>query len=182
MPSFTTNYKGRGNVLINDIDIIDPTKTRYQNIKYTPNLHIKVIWDTGATNSVITHNLIEKLLLEPTGQKIINHGGGQSTRNTYLVDIALPNKVIIQDVTVTEGSISSGIDALIGMDIIGLGDFAVSNFEGKTSFTYRIPSKEKFDFVKAAKTPKTSIKYDRNKSCPCGSGKKYKHCTCAQYH
>ena len=28
-------------------------------------------------------------------------------------------------------------DVLIGMDIIGLGDFAVSNYRGKTTFTFR---------------------------------------------
>lgn len=31
-------------------------------------------------------------------------------------------------------------DIIIGMDIISKGDFAVSNLNGKTSFSFRIPS------------------------------------------
>jgi len=34
------------------------------------------------------------------------------------------------------------------MDVIGMGDFAVSNFNGKTSFTFRIPSVAEADFLK----------------------------------
>ena len=37
---------------------------------------------------------------------------------------------------------------LIGMDIINRGDFAVSNRDGATTFSFRIPSIESFDFVK----------------------------------
>jgi hypothetical protein len=33
------------------------------------------------------------------------------------------------------------------MDIIGQGDFAVSNYGGKTVFTFRVPSKQMIDFV-----------------------------------
>ena len=40
-----------------------------------------------------------------------------------------------------------GIDVLIGMDIINRGDFAVSNRNGATSFSFRIPSVEDFDFA-----------------------------------
>lgn len=37
---------------------------------------------------------------------------------------------------------------LVGMDIIGHGDFAVTNHNGKTIFTYRCPSTNQIDFVK----------------------------------
>ena len=60
-------------------------------------------------------------------------------------------------------------DVLIGMDIINLGDFAVSNVEGSTCFTFRMPSLEEFDFVGVPRV-------GRNEPCPCGSGKKYKKC------
>ena len=38
-------------------------------------------------------------------------------------------------------------DVLIGMDIIGSGDFAVTNSENKTVMTYRIPSVSRIDFT-----------------------------------
>jgi len=36
---------------------------------------------------------------------------------------------------------------LIGMDIIGLGDFAVTNTNDKTTFSFRIPSVQEIDFI-----------------------------------
>jgi len=80
-------------------------------------------------------------------------------------------------VRVTEGKLS-GADALIGMDIIGRGDFAISNFEGKTAFTYRTPSVAKTDYVEAMNKakPAPGVKVGRNDPCPCGSGKKSKKC------
>ena len=43
---------------------------------------------------------------------------------------------------------SQGLDLLVGMDVIQLGDFAVSNLNNETSFTFRIPSEEKADYTK----------------------------------
>jgi len=83
---------------------------------------------------------------------------------------------------VTEGIVVGDAEALIGMDIIGKGDFAVTNKDGKTTFTFRIPSIECIDFVKQrppGAIPQTigpTPKVGRNDPCPCGSGKKYKKC------
>jgi uncharacterized protein YecA (UPF0149 family) len=62
---------------------------------------------------------------------------------------------------------------LVGMDIIGQGDFAVSNYGGKTVFCFRVPSVGMSDFPKMKiPEPKGGV-YE---PCPCGSGKKYKFC------
>ena len=42
---------------------------------------------------------------------------------------------------------AAGIGVLIGMDIITSGDFSVSNYNGKTVFTFRTPSQERIDYV-----------------------------------
>ena len=39
-------------------------------------------------------------------------------------------------------------DVVIGMDIIGLGDFACCLVDGHTQFSFRVKSKEVFDFTK----------------------------------
>jgi len=39
-------------------------------------------------------------------------------------------------------------DVVIGMDVIGKGDLAVTNLNDKTTFTFRIPSEEEIDFSK----------------------------------
>ena len=106
------------------------------------------LWDTGANTTSIGLNVAEQLGLQPSGQSEMSHAGGTSLVNTFLIDLILPNKVKITQVGVTESKLSHGIDLLIGMDIITFGDFAVTNFNNKTCFFFRMPSKEKIDFVK----------------------------------
>jgi hypothetical protein len=48
---------------------------------------------------------------------------------------------------VLEG-IPNGCDMLIGMDVINLGDFAVTNYNGRTMFSFRMPSADRIDFVR----------------------------------
>lgn len=42
---------------------------------------------------------------------------------------------------------TQNVEVIIGMDIINRGDFAVSNRNGATTFSFRIPSVESFDFA-----------------------------------
>ena len=110
------------------------------------------IWDTGATNSVITQAVVDSCGLVPTGVAEVNHAGGSSQVATYLVNIALPNSVSYPGVRVSIGAVVGG-DILIGMDIIGTGDFTVTNFNGTTTFSFRHPSIEHIDFVRESKKP-----------------------------
>jgi len=66
-----------------------------------------------------------------------------------------------------------GIDALIGMDILGMGDFSVTHHNGNTTFSFCCPSRKEIDFTAEVKD---MYKVGRNEACPCGSGKKYKKC------
>ena len=56
-------------------------------------------------------------------------------------------KLIIE---VMSEELTGGFEVLIGMDIIGAGDFAVTNSNGKTVMSYRYPSIERIDFVEMA--------------------------------
>lgn len=108
---------------------------------------LRAIWDTGATNTCISQNAATQIGLVATGQVQVAHAGGINGRaNTYLVNIGLPNRVGFPSVRVTECQLT-GADMLIGMDIIGAGDFAVTNKDGKTVMTYRFPSSKLIDFV-----------------------------------
>lgn len=62
---------------------------------------------------------------------VVHHAGGKGSANTYLVNILLPNRVEMYQVKVAEGEIIGSADALIGMDIISKGDFAVTNFNSE---------------------------------------------------
>ncbi len=57
----------------------------------------------------------------------------------------------IENVMIASGKLGQGMDILIGMDIITLGDFAITNYNNKTVFSFRFPSSEVIDFVKSEK-------------------------------
>ena len=136
-------------------------------------------WDTGATNSSITHDVVKQLSLIPIGYVNNLTPSGNAYQKSYLLNITLPNHLNVTDVRVSESEIGAqGIGILLGMDIIRHGDFSISNYDGHTVFTFRYPSVACTDYVKLRNTS-YPIKKDKimpNDLCPCGSGKKYKRC------
>ena len=118
-------------------------------VKYNGNAaRIIALWDTGATNTCISDELVSKLSLKYTGEVEIHCPAGSSMQKTYLIDLILPNDVEVNKLMVIDSDIGKqDIDMLIGMDIICRGDFAVSNYDNKTAFTFRIPSEKKIDYV-----------------------------------
>lgn len=172
--SFTTLYNGVANVLKNNV-AITPHIESSLDVKQTP---LVAVWDTGATNSVISKLLAEKLELVAVSKQKITTAQGTYISCMYYIDLYLPNKVKIERLLVSEGTMQ-GFDILIGMDVIGKGDFAVTNFNGKTVFTYRYPSCCTLDFTQNSYIKphqNTEVHVGRNDPCPCGSGKKYKLC------
>ena len=156
--AFTTKYAGRVRVLKTKVGICLPVA--YEEVKANADIvkQYVAIWDTGATNSVITKRVVDDLNLKPISLIETHHAGGTSMANVYLVNIALPNGVMAGQVRVTEANLtdSPGLSdseqsrVLVGMDIIGAGDLAVTNFEEKTIMSFRQPSVEVIDFVPSA--------------------------------
>ena len=174
--AFTVSYNGRSNVLGSKVSLSEAFDLPRPPANAPK--EFLAIWDTGATNSVITENVIVQCQLKPTGIAVVQTAQGSHRTETYLVGIFLPNFVGFSSVRVSKGTLPSAHDVLIGMDIIGSGDFAVTNKDGKTVFSFREPSIGGIDFVKNPqyRTPASSAKVGRNVPCPCGSGKKYKNC------
>ncbi len=184
--SFTVNYKGLVNVLKSDALIsraFNPAATA------NPPLLRKfiAIWDTGASGTVITQKVIDECKLKPIGMANVITAKGKMTTQVYLVNIVMPNEVGVYNLRATRGNTGKDADILIGMDIIGRGDFAVTGKDGKTTFSFRMPSCDCIDFNKEDKTaivqkietvpkPIVANKVGRNDPCPCGSGKKFKKC------
>ena len=175
--AFTYSHNVIAGVLVSDAIIypaFDPTKTPTPPKGTT----YKAIWDTGATNSVITKQVVTDCKLKPTGVGQVRTAGGTISCNTYLVNIMLPNNVGYVAVAVTEAPLTGSENILIGMDIIATGDFSVTNVGNKTTFSFRHPSIQTIDYVSEANRLKQikKGKIGRNEPCPCGSGKKYKRC------
>ena len=178
--AFNVAYNGIRRVLTSEVHITSPFEPSNPPKESDLKKYL-AIWDTGATNSVITQKVVQECGLNPISIAKVNTAGGETLSNVYLTSIRLPNKVLIPQIRVTEGTIVGDAEVLIGMDIINMGDFAVTNKEGKTNFTFRMPSVECIDFVKQHPPTiqsggQTLQKVGRNEPCPCGSGNKYKKC------
>lgn len=146
--AFTLKSSSVLNMLKTDVcinsEIIDKNKG------YIPHDWIG-LWDTGASRSSIDKRVVTEMGLIPIGQGEISTANGILSVNTYLVDLTLPNKLTVQNVIVSAADLGNDIDLLIGMDIITLGDFSISNANSKTTFSFRIPSVVEVDFVEEHK-------------------------------
>lgn len=142
---FTTSYNGIAKELVSEVDVIDPISNSSVRVE-------RAIWDTGATGSVITKGLVDKLGLVPTGQAQVHTANGSAVVNTYLIHIGLPHsRVLVQQLNVTEGKLGPNTEMLVGMDVIRHGDFIVENNGGKTRFSFCYPPfQNKYDMIEKA--------------------------------
>jgi len=114
-----------------------------------PEMHeFQALWDTGATNSVITQAVVDKCGLKPVGMAKVHGVFNTTDCEQYLVNILLPSQVGFAHVKVTRAGLPQGTDVLLGMDIIAGGDFAVTQEQGNTVVSFRYPSQTTTDFVK----------------------------------
>ncbi len=124
---------------------------------------VDAIWDTGATNTSISQHLAKQLSLKPISKTEVISAGTKYISNIYKIDILLPTDVTVKDVRVTEALSIAESQILIGMDIITLGDFSITNCGGKTCCSFRIPPDMKhIDYVKDWK--KSQERYKKRRS------------------
>lgn len=114
---------------------------------------VSAIWDTGASASVITQDVVTELGLVPTGMAEVITANGPMQTSKHTVDMYLPNGLPVKSVEVTSmPNIGGQYHALIGMDIISLGDFYISTKEGKRKVIFCVPSRgdceKAFEYMK----------------------------------
>lgn len=148
--ALTIKHNGITNRIITEIGVtppFDPAQIVNDRLPYEV-VNKNALWDTGATNSVITPATAKELNLIPVGTREVVHFGGKKQSNTHLVNFILPNNVIMPGVLVTESEdILNDFGIIIGMDIIARGDFSITNVSGQTWMSYRIPSIGTVDYV-----------------------------------
>ncbi|MDE0514041.1 MAG: retropepsin-like aspartic protease [Gammaproteobacteria bacterium] len=169
--SFTNRYNGISKVLTSECGVhsalegITPDSLVATATGGDAPLEIRrytAIWDTGATNTSITQKVASECGLIPVGTSVVHHANGSGTVDVYLASIFLPNGVVVPEINVNQ-AVLKGADVLIGMDIMGLGDFAVSNYKGSTQFSFRMPSMLHFDFTETQKGRKPGRKNPRRR-------------------
>jgi predicted aspartyl protease len=136
---FTVKTQGLAVALVSDAEI-ESAMSPAGRIK------VRAAWDTGAEQSLISVESAKRLNLQSLSvSDIIMPTGETASCNVYLVNVYLANGRKVSPLAVLEG-MPGEYDMLIGMDIITLGDFAVTNGNGATVFSFRMPSMDTIDF------------------------------------
>lgn len=137
MGSFTIRYGQIVESVVTEC-IVSNVKTE-DSSKLNEEIRCLAIWDSGATSSLITRNIIDKLNLQPVGVCQVAGIHGTEYEYTYYVNLIVPGEMTFNTLEVTEGDLED-IDVLIGMDVITQGDFCISNGNNETIVTFRSPA------------------------------------------
>jgi predicted aspartyl protease len=140
--ALTTSHDNIANSITSPVEIV--------NLFTKEKIFTRGLWDTGATHSAITKSLAEKLGLIEIQKISVSGVHGINDVSAYYVDILLSDgKVSLASLVseCTELSSDGSVGALIGMNVINKGDFAITNFQDKTTMSFRVPSLQKIDFV-----------------------------------
>ena len=98
------------------------TPARVMNLSSEKKLKVRALWDTGATNTMISKKIATTLALKKTGEISVRSFAGEKSVSEYYLRLLLSGG-FAKDLQVLELSEIKEADILIGMDIIGYGDF-----------------------------------------------------------
>lgn len=173
--SLTVTFSGLTNRLITNVGIAESLQQLSSQTR-VPDLRYSALWDTGATMTAITERVAQECGLPVVGAVDMSTASGTSVVPVYHASLWLPNRVCVTELKVAQVVLASGIDVLIGMDVIIQGDFAITNKNKRTLFSFRYPSSDQIDYTLPVELQPKAPTVARNAKCPCGSGKKYKAC------
>lgn len=140
--AFKIDYKTVVNALFTQVSVGSGLVFNQNDVNNVQFQNITALWDTGATNSVISQSIATKLKLVPIDRQEIAGVNGTSIVDVHIVSFLLPmpdgNPIIFPNLRVNVG-ILHGFDMLIGMDVIQNGDFSISNAQNHTHFSFCVP-------------------------------------------
>jgi hypothetical protein len=152
--AFNISYDKSVKELVSQIKIF-PLLTKDRVARNVP-VNVEALWDTGATVTCIKPALFSRLNLYPSDASnyvTLTGIGGEITANSTLVNLFLAPNFIIEYCSVYVADFPGEAEVLIGMDIIGIGDFVICNADNKSSFSFAIPSfPDRVNFADKAET------------------------------
>jgi hypothetical protein len=176
LQAFTIKANGRLQRIVTDIGVCAAFDPASPPDPLPHKTACKALWDTGATKSLISKDLAAALKLPVVGATNLLHGGGTNVSPTYMVNFELPHGVTFRGALVAEFPAPTEFNVIVGMDVICMGDFSVTNVGGKTWVSFRTPPTTAIDYIIEVNQSQGYSGVGRNAPCPCGSGKKYKKC------
>lgn len=107
---------------------------------------LNALWDTGATGSCIKPEIAQRIGLDKNTISMTQIKGVNSASKIAKVyrsgAMFLPNGFRVDGHDFAEADIASPADVILGMDLITMGDFSISNYGGKTVFCFSMPPHE----------------------------------------
>lgn len=97
-------------------------------------------WDTGASFTLVTKDVVDVLGLKATGRRIKIHGAtGEYESDTYLVDLYLSEDIVFGSLLVAEMPGKFDCQVLIGLDVILQSDFVIEPKGEDVLLKFRYP-------------------------------------------
>lgn len=149
MSQFTITFPGGAEALITNCIVMPATDfSKGEKVtSYYPTDN--AVWDTGADTTIIRKSVAEALGLIPLVKSAISGIGGVVSSNVYSIHLGLPSGEAVLELEAMElPDEQMEYDVIIGMDVIRECDFAITNKDANTKFTYDRPSKRDLDFTK----------------------------------
>jgi len=118
------------------------------------NFDCMAVWDTGATNSYVLPKLFENFNLVKFKETEIKNRKDRKFRQ-YRTNLYLSNTgvgICFKNFKITEYDFKWDEEIIIGMDIIKLGKFFITNYKNKTHFSFLI-SRETVDQINNGNIP-----------------------------
>lgn len=145
MGAITRRFPEKVDCIVTECYVYAPTNLTHgeavKRVKITRSL-----WDTGASVTLISARVAKVLGLSSIGKSgVSGYNQGIDVKDTFLVHIGLPTGDIVTNIMAMEFD-ADEYDVVLGMDIICNGDFAITNQDDKTTFSFRIPSQQEIDF------------------------------------
>lgn len=82
----------------------------------------------------------------------VGAAGGIHVANVYMIDVLLRSMVEFTNIRSAEFIANDKFDIIIGMDILTMGDLAITNHDNRTVLSFRVPpDTTHIDFVEADK-------------------------------
>ena len=133
--------------------VVSQSKILCQKFKFKKiEADVMALIDTGATNTSISDRLAISLGLKAVEQCEVYAAGGVHIANVYMIDVLLRSMVEFTNIRAAEFLANEKFDIIIGMDILTLGDLAITNHSNRTVLSFRVPpDTAHIDFVEKAK-------------------------------
>lgn len=101
---------------------------------------VRALIDTGAVHSCIRKDIAEKMSFRPIRTSQTTSGYDSLQKPVYRANLIYPNLIHhLEDLT--EFDIGKEFEIILGMSVISRSDFAITNTDGKTVFSFCFPSR-----------------------------------------